>query len=284
MKSNVERGTSFSKAARSILERHLTLVFEAEVPLPVGDPPKLHKFDLASAQREWVLECKNLAWRANGGIPQAKITSITEAAGFLRGLALESSKAVVLNRASHASRRETLAEYYARLHRHSLGTIGLAEIDLEKKTVHWLVRPQALATLTSTSGNQIDSGPSRPTDLSAPDGPRRLASPSSESTIDIHDLYGHIARFCEALWKGRQEAPMPRDLAALISALQRQNLVPSLEASMMHSVRTVRNSHVHDHRRLGPQEIQAVKAAWEVITKWAERQHAGLWKASEGLP
>jgi hypothetical protein len=72
-------------------------------------------------------------------------------------------------------------------------------------------------------------------------------------------------------------------LASLISGLQRQNVVPSVEAGMMHTVRTVRNSHVHDHRRLGPREIRVVIAAWEIITQWAERQQMGLWKATTDL-
>ena len=53
---------------------------------------------------------------------------------------------------------------------------------------------------------------------------------------------------------------------------------------MMHTVRTVRNSHVHQHRRLGPRETQIVNAAWDVITQWAERQHADLWEGTADLP
>ncbi len=119
-----------------------------------------------------------------------------------------------------------------------------------------------------------------------PHRPNLVESPSasSESKIDIHQLYGHLVRFCEGLWKRQQKAPTPSDFASLISGLQRQNLVPSVEAGMMHTVRTVRNSHVHDHRRLGPREIRVVTAAWEVITEWAERQHMGLWSATTDLP
>ena len=107
---------------------------------------------------------------------------------------------------------------------------------------------------------------------------------SSKFKVDIHDLYGHLARFCGALWKRRQQAPAPSDLASLISALQRQKLVPSFEAGMMHTVRTTRNSHVHDHRRLGPRETQILNGAWDVINEWAAHEHATLWKSTAGLP
>ena len=96
--------------------------------------------------RVWVIECKALAWRANGGVPQAKITSITEAAMFLRDwIQRGSERAIVLNRATHPKRRETLAAYYARLHGHALaGVVGLIEIDPVTGSVTWLVRVSAV--------------------------------------------------------------------------------------------------------------------------------------------
>jgi hypothetical protein len=102
-----------------------------EVPLAIGSPTKKHKFDLVADDRSWVVECKALAWRANGDVPQAKITSITEAAMFLRDWVQRGSeRAIVLNCATHPKRRETLAAYYARLHSHALaGVVGLIEID-----------------------------------------------------------------------------------------------------------------------------------------------------------
>jgi hypothetical protein len=78
--SNPEKGRLFRDVARSILERNRGVRFSAEVVLPVGRPPKDHKFNLVSEDGTWIIECKNLAWRENGGVPHAKITSITEAA------------------------------------------------------------------------------------------------------------------------------------------------------------------------------------------------------------
>jgi len=142
--SNPEKGRAFRDEAQPVLERALGVSLTAEFPISVGVPPKQHKFDLVSENRSWVLECKNLAWRENGGVPQAKIASITEAATFLSLLGFACRRAVVLNRATHAKRRETLAEYFARLHSHSLGTAGLVEVDLRSKQVKWLVEPKAV--------------------------------------------------------------------------------------------------------------------------------------------
>lgn len=136
--SNPEKGAAFRDAAQTIIEKHLSLLFTPETPLPIGTPAKLHKFDLVSAERGWVVQCKNLAWRANGGVPQAKITSITEAAMTLRALPSNWRKMIAMNRAIHPIRKETLAEYYVRLHSHFLAEVMLVEIDAQAQTVRWL--------------------------------------------------------------------------------------------------------------------------------------------------
>ncbi len=142
MPSNPEKGSAFRQDAQAVLERELGLRLGAEVPLPIGEPPKDHRFDLVSEDRQWVFECKNLAWRENGGVPQAKITSMTEAAAVLQRVKHHCTRALVLNRAIHPRRIETLAEYYARLHRHQLGSVGLAEVDSSGK-LRWLISPKA---------------------------------------------------------------------------------------------------------------------------------------------
>lgn len=144
--SNPAKGKAFRDAARPILERELGVHLLPEVALQVGHPPKDHKFDLVSEERTWILECKDLAWRANGGVPQAKITSITEAAaGLLQCVQQSCRRALVLGRATHSKQRETLAEYYVRLHRHNLAAVvAVAEIDPAARTLRWLVRPAAV--------------------------------------------------------------------------------------------------------------------------------------------
>ena len=147
--SNPEKGRRFREAAHPILEVHLGVRLSAEIRLSIGSPAKLHKFDLVADDRTWVLECKALAWRQNGGVPQAKITSITEAALCLRDLERQGSeRAIVLERATHAQRRETLAEYYVRLHSHNLArSVGLIEIDPVAGSLRWLIRNDVSETM-----------------------------------------------------------------------------------------------------------------------------------------
>jgi len=140
--SNPEKGRRFREAAQPILEEHLGVRLCPEVPLEIGSPAKQHKFDLVADDRTWVLECKALAWRQNGKIPNAKITSISAAALCLRDLVQRGpARAIVLERATHVHRRETLAEYYARLHSHNLArSVSLIEIDPEAGSLTWLIR------------------------------------------------------------------------------------------------------------------------------------------------
>ena len=162
-------------------------------------------------------------------------------------------------------------------------TLGSGHSKLNVDFVKGLELP-LIATLRPTwnragiEASQFNVGSQRQRDKRA-----RQPLRSSESIIQIHELYGHLARFCEALWKARQKGPPPSSLASLISTLQRLQLVPAFEAGMMHTVRTVRNSHVHDHRRVGAPETQIVSAAWDVISQWAERHHADLWRGAVDL-
>ena len=135
----------FREAARPILEASLGVKLLSEVALGVGNPPKQHRFDLVATDESWILECKALVWRENGGVPQAKITSITEAAMCLRDCVNQKSKrAIALGRAVHPRRTESLGEYYARLHSHSLaGVVALIEIDPLTSSLKWLVRGNA---------------------------------------------------------------------------------------------------------------------------------------------
>jgi hypothetical protein len=142
--SNSERGRAFRDAAKPILEHDLGTQLSSEVSLPIGRPPKEHKFDLVAQDKTWILECKNLAWRENGGVPHAKITSISEAAGSLLQCAHQPCRrALVLSRATHPKQRESLAEYYVRLHAHNLAAdVGIVEVDTTLGSLRRLVTPQ----------------------------------------------------------------------------------------------------------------------------------------------
>lgn len=71
--SNTERGSTFQQATEAILGKIQCVAFEREVPLLLGDPPRRHKFDLASTDRKWVVECKNFTFTTSGNIPSGKL-------------------------------------------------------------------------------------------------------------------------------------------------------------------------------------------------------------------
>jgi hypothetical protein len=79
--------------------------FELEVKLPIGNPPKHHSFDLASADRRFVGECKAFAWTVSGYVPSAKITTLREAANYLLQLPEDTIAFIVMDRDCHPTRR-----------------------------------------------------------------------------------------------------------------------------------------------------------------------------------
>lgn len=155
-------------------------------------------------------------------------------------------------------------------------------MSLMEAVVHERLDPMFEGRRSRCPSPLIEASVIQRPEVPLPSEPVRAGDP--ETGVDIHNLYGHLSRFCQALWKHRQKEATPGDFASLISGLQRQNVIPQFEAGMMHTIRTVRNAHVHDHRRVGRRETEIVRSAWEVVKQWAERQHAGLWRKTSSLP
>jgi len=126
--SNVDRGRSFQLAVKDALERRSGIVFDLEVALPVGDPPKPHTFDFASPDKHYVGEAKAFTWTTTGNVPSAKITGLREALNYLRLLPSSTATFLVVKRDYHPRRRETLGEYFVRLNRNLLGNVAILEL------------------------------------------------------------------------------------------------------------------------------------------------------------
>ena len=86
MSSNRETGDAFQRLARSTLQKLTGLVFELEVPIPLGRPPRNHKFDFASADRRIVGESKCLVWTVSDNAPAAKLETVRGALRDLQNL------------------------------------------------------------------------------------------------------------------------------------------------------------------------------------------------------
>lgn len=126
--SNVDRGKSFQLAVKDALERRSGIVFDLEVTLPVGDPPKPHTFDFASPDKRYVGEAKAYAWTKGENVPSAKITGLREAVNYLRLLPSSTATFLIVKRDYHPRRRETLGEHFVRLNRNLLGNVAILEL------------------------------------------------------------------------------------------------------------------------------------------------------------
>ena len=80
---NTAKGRDFQAKATKILSRHFEVGFHTEHSIPIGKPPKEHKFDLASDDLRFIGESKNYSWTVSGNVPSAKMAFINEAVFYL---------------------------------------------------------------------------------------------------------------------------------------------------------------------------------------------------------
>jgi hypothetical protein len=123
----------------------------------------------------------------------------------------------------------------------------------------------------------------RPVDASPAPGPRVFAAPSQrqEQMPSIEAFRNHLDRFCKKLLENRPNSRR-NGLAALISELSDRGVVPLHQANMMHTIRALRNAYVHEHIDMGDRERTIAKAAWAIITEWAEKHQPEPWRLTSG--
>jgi hypothetical protein len=127
MPSNTERGRAFQVACRHALEQALGREFDLEVPFDLGGI-RPHSFDLASRERDIIAECKAFSFTAAGNNPSAKITTLREAAMYLRSMKGDVTRVLMVKRDVHPKRGETLGRYFVRLNTHHLGPVVVLEM------------------------------------------------------------------------------------------------------------------------------------------------------------
>lgn len=128
---NPKNGAAFQAAVASWFAAHYHAIFETEKKIPIGSPPKNHKFDIVDEAGRIAIECKRYTWTVSGNVPSAKMGFTNEAAFYLSFLPDSYEKYIVMLRSNHPKRRESLAEYYFRTNRHLLGNIKVAEYDAD---------------------------------------------------------------------------------------------------------------------------------------------------------
>lgn len=135
---NPAKGRAFQELAREVLSEHFGVQLSIDAPMGIGDPEKNHNFDLASADRSCVGECKCYGWTETGNMPSAKMAFVNEAVLYLSLLPSQTKRFVVMRKDSHPKRSETLAEYYYRTYRHLLYGIQILELDVDARKVRLL--------------------------------------------------------------------------------------------------------------------------------------------------
>lgn len=135
MNSNSENpvvGAKFQKMVAEWFRSHYKKEFSLEKKIPIGTDcaeKKDHKFDIVAEDDSIAVECKCYTWTETGNVPSAKMGFTNEAAFYLSFLPDTYEKYIVMLRATHDKRNETLAQYYYRMNKHLLGTTKVAEYD-----------------------------------------------------------------------------------------------------------------------------------------------------------
>lgn len=122
-------GRKFQEFVQAILKEKYDTYFEQEAAIPIGSPPKNHKFDLASTDRSIVAECKCYTWTDSGNVPSAKLMGLDEAVFYFGFLPAGTKKILCMKKSVFLEKTETLAEYYIRIHGHLLGDVSVFEIS-----------------------------------------------------------------------------------------------------------------------------------------------------------
>ena len=128
---NREVGRIFQEKVQRWFAVNRSEAFELERSIYIGVPAHPHKFDIANESETIVIECKCYMWTDAGNVPSAKLRGLNEAVFYFSFLPAETEKILVMARATHPSKSETLAEYYVRTNKHLLSDVKVWEFDIE---------------------------------------------------------------------------------------------------------------------------------------------------------
>jgi hypothetical protein len=132
---NTGKGRDFQHLAAEVLGRHFGVEFQLDKAMPIGYPPKMHRFDLVSKDSRYVGECKNYSWTETGNMPSAKMAFMNEALLYLSHVSPEAYRFIVMRLDRHERRKEALSEYYFRTYLHLLNGVHILELDPDTSAV-----------------------------------------------------------------------------------------------------------------------------------------------------
>lgn len=130
--NNTFKGKKFQYAVKQLLEKLYNKEFIIECPIGIGNPLKLHKFDIASKDKSIIVECKCYSWTSGGNNPSAKLSTANEALFYMSFLPSDCEKVLFISHTDKAHRNgETLAQYYVRIYGSFFRDVKVMEYDME---------------------------------------------------------------------------------------------------------------------------------------------------------
>lgn len=138
--SNAHVGSDFEETAQGIFaSQGLWLEKNFSLLVGIGKKKKEHRFDLGSTSPRVIVECKSHKWRAGNNVPSAKMTVWNEAMYYFATAPEGYQKILFVLRDYNPKKKETLAEYYIRMHEHLIpNEVEIWEYDeVTRKAVVW---------------------------------------------------------------------------------------------------------------------------------------------------
>ena len=135
---NPKKGAVFQGQVQQWFQQSYGIEFELEKKIPIGYPPKFHKFDIVDVNNSIAVECKCYTWTETGNVPSAKMGFCNAAAFYLSFLPDEYEKIIVMLYSWNEHRSESLAEYYFRTNYHLLGKTKVAEYNPNDNTLKFI--------------------------------------------------------------------------------------------------------------------------------------------------
>lgn len=127
--SNSQVGRDFeNKALLYFSKRGITL--EKDFPLSIGiSQKKIHRFDLGSANKKIIVECKSHRWTEGNNVPSAKIRAWNEAM-FLFYVTPSDYKKIFFILKDTNKKGKTLADHYIETYNHLIpDDVEIIEFD-----------------------------------------------------------------------------------------------------------------------------------------------------------
>jgi hypothetical protein len=135
---NSRRGREFKELVAEILSEYWSTSLDLNVPIPIGKPPKLHKFAIASEDKRIVGETKCFSWTESNNVPSAKMITVNQTVLYLSLLPYGTKRFIVMARDIRPTNGEALADYYYRTNNHLLGDVLIIEVDATSRHVRIL--------------------------------------------------------------------------------------------------------------------------------------------------